>query len=616
MAEWPANYLLITLGIGIAVLALGFACGRWRHSRRETELSSKFENDAAILKLVVEHAHEGLVLQDIYGRIEWSNPAYTRLTGYTAEEIRGRRPQEFVLTPENELPAEAIENFEFDLNDIYSGFKELILNRRKNGEQFWNQLTFAVVEGDTPETTRMITLCQDVTSQVEHVKALEEARNRLKHQAEHDDLTGVANRTGLAAYLQERLAHPEGGNGKIGVVHIDLDHFKDINDSHGHVAGDAVLRHAAKVLENSLEGRGLVARIGGDEFIGIVAEPQDQNHMEMLGRKILDGLANPVMFDRQPLRAAGSVGLVLADTAKTSASELIHRADIALYAAKRSGRNRLSWYTDALGAAHRRKRMILAKLDRDLEKGDLTLLMEPQFDIEQQQIVGFEVSTRWMHPSDGSVDPIQMLSQQDDSKRIAKVERFALRNGLSQVKRLREASNIPFKMCVNLTEASFKCSRFQDKLLQWAREMHIEPEDLVIELDEKIIRFDEPDGLLGQVEKLSANGVQVGLDEFGGGHGGAGQLLHMKADVMKVSKGLIAGLEHETNKRQLVQSVIKLAAQFGLKVVAVGVDHPEQLEILKDFGCTLIQGKLISRPLSPDEAEMHMREFTLPDAAQ
>ncbi|MES0811608.1 EAL domain-containing protein [Roseibium sp. SCPC15] len=616
MAEWPANHLLISLGIGAIVLGLGYAFGRWQRSRREAELSSRFENDAAILKLVVEHAHEGLVLQDLYGRIEWSNPAYSRLTGYTAEEIRGRRPQEFVLTPENELPAETIESFKFDLNDIHSGYKELILNRRKNGEQFWNQLTFAVVDGDTPENTRMITLCQDVTSQVEHVKALEEARNKLKYQAEHDDLTGVANRTGLAAYLEEQLSKPENGSGKIGVVHIDLDHFKDINDSHGHIAGDAVLRHAANVLKTSLEGRGLVARIGGDEFIGIVADPEDQGRMEVLGNKILEGLAQPVSFENQPLRAAGSVGLVLADAAKTSASELIHRADIALYAAKRSGRNRLSWYTDALGAAHRQKRTILAKLDRDLENDNLTLLMEPQFDIERQQIVGYEVSTRWLHPNEGLIDPVQMLSQQEDSKRIAKVERFALRNGFAQVRRLREASNIPFKMCVNLTEASFKCSRMQDKLLQLAREAKFEPADIVIELDEKIIRFDEQQGLVGQVEKLSANGFQVGLDEFGGGHGGAGQLLHMKADVMKVSKGLIAGLEHETNKRQLVQSVIKLAAQFGLKVVAVGVDQPQQLDLLKDFGCTLIQGELISRPLSPDEAEIHMRGFALPDAAQ
>ncbi|MEM9632005.1 MAG: EAL domain-containing protein [Pseudomonadota bacterium] len=616
MAEWPQYQLLIGLGIGAIVLALGYACGRWHRSGRETELSSKLENDAAILKLVVEHAHEGLVLQDLYGRIEWSNPAYTRLTGYSAEEIRGRRPQEFILTSDNELPVEAIETFKFDLNRIHSGFKELILNKRKNGEEFWNQLTFAVVEGDTPENTRMIILCQDVTSQVEHVKALEEARNRLKHQAEHDDLTGVANRTGLAAYLKEQLANPQIGNGKIGVVHIDLDHFKDINDSHGHIAGDEVLRHAARVLESSLEGRGLVARIGGDEFIGIVAEPRDQAHMEVLGKKILEGLSKPVTFEHQPLRAAGSVGLVLADTSQTSVSELIHRADIALYAAKRTGRNRLSWYTDALGAAHRQKRIIMAKLDQDLENEALTLMLEPQFDIEQQQIVGYEVSTRWLHPSEGLIDPIQMLSQQDDSKRIAKVERFALRKGLSQVKRLREASNIPFKMCANLTEASFKCSRLQDKLLQWAREENIEPEDLVIELDEKIIRFDEPQGLLGELEKLSASGVQVGLDEFGGGHGGAGQLLHVKADVMKVSKGLIAGLEQETNKRQLVQSVIKLAAQFGLKVVAVGVNQPEQLELLKDFGCTVIQGELISKPLSPAEAEIHMREFALPDAAQ
>ncbi|MDN3720333.1 GGDEF domain-containing protein [Roseibium salinum] len=225
-----------------------------------------------------------------------------------------------------------------------------------------------MVEGKTEEETKIILICRDVTSQVEHMKELEAVRSRLKHQAEHDDLTGVANRAKLTSFLQERVSAAAGPESLIGIVHVDLDHFKDINDSHGHCAGDTVLRHTADVLKSVMGDKGLVARIGGDEFVAVVSDPLGPEEMETIGKKILDGLAKPVKVDHQNLKVAGSVGLVLADGTKASSSELIHRADLALYAAKKSGRSQFAWYTDALGAAHRHKRMTMAQLDQDLEK--------------------------------------------------------------------------------------------------------------------------------------------------------------------------------------------------------------------------------------------------------
>jgi diguanylate cyclase (GGDEF)-like protein/PAS domain S-box-containing protein len=611
LATLPVEYVLICLAAVLAVPVIVYCGMRARNSGSSSTQKSEFGNDTAILKLVVEHAHEGLVMQDIYGHIEWSNPAYSRITGFSAEEIRGRRPQEFVLTPENQIPPEDIANFRYDLEKFQSGVEELILNRRKNGEYFWNQLTFAVVDGKTEEETKIILICRDVTTQVEHVKELEEARNRLKYQAEHDDLTGVANRARLSAYLQERVASAQENSGQIGILHVDLDHFKDINDSYGHGAGDAVLRHVANVMRSVLDNKGLVARIGGDEFIAVVADPAGSEQMEYLGNQILEGLARPVKVEHQDLRAGGSVGLVLADPSKCSASELINQADIALYAAKKSGRSQLTWYTEALGAAHRQRRQILARLDQDLETDDLSLLMEPQYCLKERRIVGYEVAARWLHPSEGLVDPVKLLLHQEDARRIARIERFALRRGLSEVKRLREGGSTPFFMSVNLTGASLRLPGFTDHVVQMCEEAALSPDDLVVELDEKIIRLDEPDGLMAAVNELSNAGCRIALDQFGGGHGGAGQLIHMEADLLKISPTLVTGIESEDNKRQLVKSVIRLAGNLGLETVASGVEGPGQAALLKEFGCTRIQGTLISEPLPPRKAEMHMREFEL-----
>ena len=611
LANLPIDHPALWLGVALVLLAAGFLGGRLGAKRSASSSITPFGNDTAVLNLVVEHAHEGLVMQDIYGHIEWSNPAYTRITGFSADEIRGRRPQEFILAPENQIPAEEIETFKYDLSKFQSGVHELILNRRKNGDLFWNQLTFAVVAGETEDDTKIILICRDVTSHVEHVKELEQARNRLKYQAEHDDLTGVANRARISDYLQEKVSESAGKSGQIGIIHVDLDHFKDINDNHGHGAGDAVLRQVAKTLQSVLGPEGLVARVGGDEFIAVVPEPTGAEQMEHLGAEILRGLATPVTVDQHRLRVAGSAGLVLADPAEASVSELINRADIALYAAKKSGRNRFAWYTEAIGTAHRQRRMVLARLDQDLETGDLSLLMEPQYSLQDQQIIGYEVFTRWLHPTDGLVDPIKLLSRHEDANRIAQIELFALRRGLSEVKRLREASNIPFFLSVNLTDASLKQPGVMDAVRQMSEETAIPTSDIIVELDEKIIRFDEPDGLVGVMGDLSETGCKVAVDEFGGGHGGAGQLIRLEADMLKICPELVTGMEEQDNMRQLVQSVIRLAGNLGLEACATGVDRPEQLETLKEFGCLRIQGNMVSAPMSPREAELHMRAFDL-----
>jgi len=610
LAAWPVQYLFFGIGAGVILFPAVFFVGRRISKQSASKDSFEFGNDAAILKTVVEHAHEGLVVQDIYGRIEWSNPAYSRITGYSAEEIRGRRPQEFILPPDKQLAPDEIENFKFDLGKFSSGFKELILNRRKNGEFFWNQLTFAQVEGDTPDKAKMIILCQDVTREVERFAELEETRKRLKYQAEHDELTGLATRARMTSFLQDRLSSATDKDAKVGIIHFDLDHFKDINDSHGHSAGDAVLRHVADVLKTVFKDFGLVARVGGDEFVAVVSKPDGPEQMEHLAQRIFDSLTRPIMVERHRLMVAGSVGLVLADAGKTSLAEIVNRADIALYAAKKAGRGRFSWYTEALGAAHRHRRMSMAQLDHDLEKGRLTLLMEPQYSLADRRITGYEVSPHWLHPSEGLVDPTKLLSVQEDMKRIAQVERFALQHGLSEIKRLRDAANVPLSMSVNLTAASFGEHGIESRLESLCEEADVAFKDLILEFDQQIIRFDEPGSLQKAIERLSGIGCRIALDEVGSGHGGAGQLIRLSAHLLKLSPWLVGDLETDVNKQYLAQSIINLAGKFEFQVMAVGVDTPGQLGILKDLGCQFIQGAMISTPLSPREAELHLHEFS------
>ena len=612
-AAWPALFLIACAGGGVLCLSAGYVFGRRRAVRPQRRGTSSFGNDAAILKTVVEHAHEGLVLQDVYGRIQWSNPAYTRITGYTADEIRGRRPQEFILPPDKQLPAEELESFKFDLEKFSSGFKELIQNRRKNGELFWNQLTFARIEAETEDDTRMIILCQDVTREVERFAELEETRKRLKFQAEHDELTGLVTRAKITEFLQERLSAGRADGYQIGLLLLDLDHFKDINDSHGHSAGDAVLRHVAGVLKTVAGDTGLAARIGGDEFMLAFFQPADREQLENLASRLLAELAQPVLVEQQRFKIGASAGLVLADCARVGLEEFINFGDIALYAAKKSGRGQFAWYTEALGTAHRHRRMSMARLDHDLENGNLTLLMQPQFDLHARRITGYEVSAHWLHPSEGLVDPRTLLNNQDDMKRIAQVERFALVQGLSEMSRLLEASGTPLQLTLNLTAVSLNDPEFEALLVRLCEDADFPVRNLTIELDPAIVDIEVCARLKATLESLKSIGCHIALDEFGGLQSGLGQLIDSGANLLKISPSLVTDLETSIDKRHLVEAIINLAGKFDYQVVALGVERHEQEKILRQLGCGHIQGALISQWVSPREAEIHVREFVFED---
>ena len=252
--DWqPTTLLLIFIGFGLAVYCLFFRNPNSVLSM--TRFKGNRKNPDAILKLVVEHVHDGLLVQDIYGRIECPI-----LPSVELQVIRGgdrwARPQEFILADENQLTDEEIDTFQYDLDVFKTGFVERILNRRKNGELFWNELTFAILEGSRSKDTKIILISRDITQQVEHLEELEEVRKRLKYRAEHDDLTNVANRAKLNTFLKERLERADTNSNQIGILHLDLDLFKDINDAFGHSAGDAVLVHVAKVLTSTVGDKG------------------------------------------------------------------------------------------------------------------------------------------------------------------------------------------------------------------------------------------------------------------------------------------------------------------------------------------------------------------------
>ncbi|GAA0775316.1 hypothetical protein GCM10009077_12430 [Roseibium denhamense] len=600
--------LLVTLFAGsLGFFIRGITLKRSASTGRE----AVFGNDTAILKLVVKHAHDGLILQDITGRIEWINPAYTRITGYTAAEIIGRRPQEFILTPENQIPAEEIAKFKFDLSQVSNGSEEVIRNQRKNGEYFWNQLTFAVVEAEQERDTKVIIICRDVTSQVEHLKQIEDAQNRLKYQAEHDDLTGLANRSKLAEHLEGVLEAAQRGQASIGFLHIDLDHFKDVNDTFGHGAGDAVLVHVANLLDRIVDRKGIVARMGGDEFVAVLDHAPDRQSIEAAADTILEQIRLPISWEEHQLHIGCSIGLVSGADTSGTVSGIINSADLALYEAKANGRDQHFWYSRTLGEKHRQNRLNLELLDKALDDEGLRIVLLPQYCLNRQTVVGFEAAVRWDHPSLGEVDPLADLTAADDVSRTARLEDIALRKGIETLSTIQASSNQPYHISVNVSPASLRLKGFAERLHGLCHEAEVSADTVYLELNERLVRADELGSMLKVIEDLSGMGFRITLDGFGGGYGSAGQLRDFKANLLKISPDLIARLNAGTMEQHLVQSIIQLAKKLDLKVMAEGVDKPELLQALQTFDCPLVQGAVIGGALRPEMIESFLRQPVL-----
>lgn len=338
MLEQPITvWLSLTSGaVLVAVLVLVMWCRAfgWQSPRQLAALC----DEAAIMKMVVENASDGIVIQDIHGCIHWSNPAFSKMSGYTGAEIQGRKPQEFILPPDAEMTPEDIERFRYDLSSGILDQFETVQNVRKNGEMFWNQLSFAVVNRGRGADATIIVICRDVSEQIEREQALAEANRAIEYQATHDPLTGLANRSYLQAALADAIDQLHINGQRFAVLQVDLDHFKPINDRLGHAAGDAVLVEVAGRMRNSIRTRDIVARTGGDEFVIVNPLVDELTDPKQLAIKLLAILSAPINWNGHAIEISASIGVAIAEKMPVDADHLIQDADLALYEVKRNGR--------------------------------------------------------------------------------------------------------------------------------------------------------------------------------------------------------------------------------------------------------------------------------------
>ncbi|WP_081933610.1 bifunctional diguanylate cyclase/phosphodiesterase [Massilia sp. 9096] len=439
------------------------------------------------------------------------------------------------------------------------------------------------------------------------ITARKMTEQRVHHVAQHDALTGLPNRSLLQDRLCQAVAYAGRSGHPVWVMLIDLDRFKFVNDSMGHKAGDVLLMTVAARLRASLRDSDTVARLSGDEFVAILSGHADQPLTTEIVQRVMDSVAQPVMLGAKEFFVTCSIGVAAYPSDGTPADSLIEHADIAMYRAKKLGRNNFQFYTPAMNEESQERVRIESALRNALERNEFVLHYQPQVDLKSGRIVGMEALIRWKHPELGMVPPARFIGIAEETGLIVPIGAWVMRTAAAQNKAWQDAGLGPLRVAVNLSARQFGAADLVPGIERVLRDTGLDPACLELELTESLFMSDVTPAV-ELLHRMKSLGIQLSIDDFGTGYSSFSYLSRFPIDVLKIDRSFVNDLQHDANDAAIVASIIALAHNLRLSVIAEGVETAEQLDYLRHQGCDEMQGYYFSRPLPVHEFEQLLRQ--------
>ncbi len=526
------------------------------------------------------------------------NPAFQRMTGYIASEVVGRG-LETLRSPQHEPAFYAAIRAEVLANRRWSGEA---WGQRKDGEEFLCSTTLFTLGPDDQPPRSVVLMFSDIT----HSKRAEQ---ELRYLANYDALTNLPNRALLSERLARAIMRARRERRGLAVLFIDLDHFKDVNDSLGHAAGDRILRSAATRLQDTVGPDLTVARIGGDEFTVVqegIASPEDADR---LAREISMAFDAPLpLGDRGEVSLSPSIGISLYPEHGQVPTELLKRADTAMYQAKAAGRRTFCRYDDSMEVALRKRATLSSALRKVLDRGEMRLVYQPRLSLPQQRIVGVEALLRWHSAEHGDVAPAQFIPLAEESGLILELGEWALREACLTLRRWQQAGVEDLSISVNVSALQLLRGDFPAVVGRVLAETGVAPNLLELELTESVIMANAA-VTSDKLQAFRRSGVALAIDDFGTGYSSLAYLRRLPITTLKIDKEFIGDLGSDPDDASITTTVITMAHSLGLNVVAEGVETAEQLDFLRLHGCDEIQGYWLSPPLPPEQCLQFLREW-------
>ncbi len=553
----------------------------------------KLSNDHLLQAAAVfESTREGVLMTDANKRILRINRAFTDITSYTEAEAIGQQPS-MLRSGRHDAKFYA---------EMWSSIAKTghwqgeIWNRRKNGEVYPELLSISAIVNKSGEVTNYVGVFADISQ----LKATESQLDFLAH---HDPLTRLPNRLLLLSRVEHAVEIALRHGKMLALLMIDLDRFKDVNDSFGHLTGDELLQQVAKQLNSRLRGIDTVCRLGGDEFavlIENVAHPEDAARV---ANDIIIALGEPwLLSNGQEVRIGASVGISLFPEHGATPVELVQQADTALYQAKAEGRGRFKYFSEDLTRSARARMDLEVRLRRAIDKGELRVFYQPQVNIETGRIIGAEALIRWQDPDEGLIPPLRFIPVAEETGLITVIGNWILKETCLQGKRWIDAGLAPLTLAVNVSPRQFLNSNIEQIVAETLAETGFPAACLELELTESALMQRE-DEAIQVLNRLHALGVRLAIDDFGTGYSSLSYLKLFPLDVLKIDKSFIDDIPHHRDDMEIAAAIVAMAHTLRLKVLAEGVETKAQLDFLKAQGCDLYQGYLTSPPVPAAQFE-------------
>ena len=525
-----------------------------------------------------------------------ANPAFERITGYRQEEALGRNCG-FLQNEDTDQPG--IEELRQAIHEQREGHV-VLRNYRKDGSMFWNELLIAPVRDESGKVTHFIGIQNDVTERKTH-------ESQLERQANYDTLTGLANRNLFQDRLSQALISSRRNNRGLAVLFIDLDHFKQINDSLGHDAGDLLLTQVATRLTGNVREGDTVARQGGDEFVLILSEIREEDDVPVVAQKILQAMSAPFDINGRELHITCSIGIASYPKDGEDRQTLLKNADAAMYRAKELGRNNAQYYAAEMNLKAMERLVLENGLYHALERNEFLLHYQPQVDLRSGEIAGMEALVRWQHPELGLVSPAMFIPVAEDSGLIVSLGEWVLRTACAQNKAWQLAGFKPISVAVNLSARQFRQPDLAEMVAAILGETGLDPACLELELTESLVMQDV-EKTIATLSKLKAMGIKLSIDDFGTGYSSLSYLKRFPIDTLKIDQSFVRDITTDPDDAAIAKTIISMAHDMQLRVIAEGVETEAQKSFLQQRHCDEMQGYLFSRPLPAEMFETLLRD--------
>ncbi|BDX04766.1 bifunctional diguanylate cyclase/phosphodiesterase [Planctobacterium marinum] len=566
------------------------------------DITARVENEQK-LKLdakVFEHSQEGVLVTDAQNRIITVNRAFTDITGYKQEDVAGDNP---AILQSGRHDSVFYEDMYKDI--VRQGYwKGEIWNRKKDGTIYPQLLSISKVENDANQLTHYVAVFSDITR-------LKQSEERMEQLAHYDALTGLPNRLLLKSRIEHAIERAKrNSDEKVAVLFLDLDHFKVVNDSLGHMVGDELLRQVATRLRSSLREEDTIARLGGDEFVILLEGITELRDLNAIAQNIIEEVKTPYLLnDCHETSVGTSIGIAVYPDDSSDIEKLFTYADSAMYKAKQNGRNTYAFYTESITQQADQRFRLSNQLSKAIERCELELYYQPQIDMVSKRIIGAEALIRWNHPDDGLLTPWAFIGIAEETGIIHEISKWVIQQGCQQLKKWQEAGH-QLTLSINISPRDFRYDDFYDQVAKNIQSSGITANGLELELTENGLM--ETSGNIRELlQQLKSLGISLAVDDFGTGHSSIAYLKHFPVDKLKIDRSFVKDIDVDPADKMITETIIDMARNFNLKVVAEGVETLPQHDLLLELECDIAQGYLYSKPVPLNEFETLLEKNSL-----